>query len=491
MKKVVYYILTVLGLPLAIVLTAFDPPEPQYIIIAWNDLGMHCSGKNYQNLCILPPYNNVKSQVIIRGDANTLPQVVTEGLTVTYEIPGNTYSVGKTNFWTYAYDLFGVVLPPDTGLTGEGLTGYLQASSNAFQVEGIPITPFTDNNLVTEDPYQLGLIKVYDQSDNLLASTQPVIPVSNEMSCVRSGCHSSETAILNQHDDEGGFDPNDTPIMCAECHSDNALGMPGTPGVPSLSEAMHSKHGEITNNCYLCHPGPNTQCFRDVMFSHGMTCQNCHGSVTQVGHSIEQGREPWFEEPSCGSVNCHGSNFAEEPGKLFRNSRGHGNLYCSACHGSPHAILPTVNARDNVQNIALQGYAGTLRDCSVCHGVVPDGPGPHGLMANVPDSLILQNMTVVNGQSECYNATHTIISAGNGTNFMVQPGGDAHMISGNNILLLPGTLISSGGHLVAEITTSGQYCIVPPGEMAPPGAVEIERKDTLAPSTPTGPKIMK
>jgi len=234
MKRAVYHIITVLGLPLIVLFTAFDPPQDQYIVIAWNDLGMHCSGMNYENLCILPPYNNVKSHVILRGSATNLPQVITTGVTVTYEIPGNTYSVGKTNFWTYENQLFGVDLPPNIGLTGVGLTGFLLVDSNVFQVEGIPITPYTDLNLVTEDPFQLGLIKVFDQSNNILAITQPVIPVSNEMNCVSSGCHASETAILFDHAEEAGFDPNNTPILCANCHSDNALGMHGTEGLPSL-----------------------------------------------------------------------------------------------------------------------------------------------------------------------------------------------------------------------------------------------------------------
>jgi hypothetical protein len=116
----------------------------------------------------------------------------------------------------------------------------------------------------------------------------------------------------------------------------------------------------------------------------GMVCQDCHGSLTQVAESIKNGRIPWFQEPSCGASACHGANYAEESGKLFRNSKGHGGLYCSACHGSPHAILPTVNARDNVQNIALQGFEGTLRRCELCHGVVPSGPGPHGIMPPSP-----------------------------------------------------------------------------------------------------------
>lgn len=357
----------------------------QYIVIGWNDLGMHCSNEDFSQAVILPPYNNVRAQVILRGDSLTLPQVVTAGLRVAYSIPGNTYSVGKTNFWDYEDQLFGVSLPPNIGLTGAGLAGDMEARENFFVVEGVPITPYTDANLVTEDPFQLGLLQLYNGSDQLLASTQPVVPVSNEINCVSSGCHSSVQAILNQHDNEGGFDPNNTPILCATCHASNALGAPGHPGVPSLSEAVHKKHGERTNDCYKCHPGPNTQCLRDVMKTeHGFVCQTCHGSVTQVGESISSGRRPWFDEPSCGAAQCHGSTFAEEPGKLFRESRGHGGLFCSACHGEPHAIAPSGNARDNVQNTALQGHAGTLSDCTVCHGVTPTGAGPHGIIASGP-----------------------------------------------------------------------------------------------------------
>ncbi len=31
--------------------------------------------------------------------------------------------------------------------------------------------------------------------------------------------------------------------------------------------------------------------------------------------------------------------------------------------------------------VALQGHAGTLSDCAVCHGTTPDEPGPHGVIA--------------------------------------------------------------------------------------------------------------
>ncbi len=349
-----------------------------YVLLGWNDLGMHCANKDFQNMCVLPPYNNMKAQIIQKGTASTWPVIINSGFTVDYSVPGNTYSVGKTNFWTYANALFGVTLAPNIGLTGVGLTGTMGTIDNNYFVTGIPVTPYQDNNLLTENPFQLALLQMKDGNGTVLKTTQPVIPVSNEISCVQSGCHANETAILNAHSTDGGFNPNNTPILCGSCHSDNALGTPGHAGVPSLSQAIHQAHGGVTNDCYGCHPGPVTQCLRDTMHTAGMTCQDCHGSVANVGNTIENGRQPWFQEPSCGATQCHGSNFAEEPGKLFRNSRGHGNLMCSACHGSPHAIQPTTQPNDNVQNISYQGFRGILKKCDVCHGYTPSYGGPHG-----------------------------------------------------------------------------------------------------------------
>jgi hypothetical protein len=366
------------------------PPDGNYVIISWNDLGMHCANKDFSKICILPPYNNLRAQVILRGNADNYPQLVTSGVTVNYSIPGNTVSTTKTNFWDYEDQIFGVNLPPNIGLTGVGLTGSMAVATpdnDHYYVDGIPVTPYQDANLQVEDPYQLALVELFDNQNTLLASATPVIPVSNEISCVSSGCHSSETNILYAHEDEGGFDPTATPVFCAGCHADNALGTPGVGEAPPLSQAIHQAHGGETNNCYKCHPGTNTQCQRDTMHTLGIICQDCHGSVAQVGSSIAQGRQPWLQEPACGSTNCHGSNYAEEPGKLFKNSRGHGGLYCSACHGSPHALYISEQPRDNQQIIDLQGYADILKQCNVCHGVIPPYPGPHGYIPTAIEEI--------------------------------------------------------------------------------------------------------
>jgi len=378
MKK--FYLLSILAVVLAIAVFISKSAETdEYIVIAWNDLGMHCSNKDFSTLVVLPPYNNLKAQVIKRGSESSLPQIVTIGIKVTYEIPGNTYSVGKTNFWDYSQQLFGTQLAPNIGLKGAGLSGDMTANGNFFLVEGIPITPYTDADLVNEDPYQQALVKVFDLDGNLLASTKPVIPVSNEIGCVSSGCHSSEQSILNQHEQEGGFNPNNKPILCASCHASNALGTTGQSEAMPLSYRIHNKHASRTSDCYKCHPGPNTKCFRDVMFSAGKQCTDCHGNLSQIASSINSGRRPWLDEPSCDKSGCHNSSHAPNSGKLFKDSQGHGGMFCSACHGSPHAIYPTVNERDNEQMIALQGFAGKLSECWVCHGYMLGGTGPHGI----------------------------------------------------------------------------------------------------------------
>jgi hypothetical protein len=363
----------------------------EYVLLGWNDLGMHCSNQYFSKVVVLPPYNNVSAQLILRQPGQ-VPRLVTSGYIIEYSIPNNTYSVGKTDFWTYAQQLFGLAspLPANIGLTGKGLTGVLDSSGNYFAAHGIPITPFADSDLVNENPFQLIHLVAKNKMDGtVLATTDAVIPVSNEVGCVQSGCHSSENDILNRHESVTGFNRNG-PVLCASCHASNALGTTGNSEAGIFSMRIHSKHADVAgpansiSTCYKCHPGPKTQCLRDIMGknpTNPMVCQNCHGTMSNVASTIRDGRQPWLQEPRCGD--CHGATYAEEPGKLFRQSQGHGGLNCSACHGSPHAILPTVEPNDNLQNIRLQGYAGTLRKCSVCHATPPNGPGPHGIMDSV------------------------------------------------------------------------------------------------------------
>lgn len=364
---------------------------PDTIVIAYNDLGMHCMNEDFSQLCILPPANTMRATVIDRTHGS--PEIVTSGVSVLYDIPGNTTSVTKTNFWTYAQALFGAVLPPNVGLFGNGLSGSMHITADRdFIVEGIPVTPKTDAGQI--DPYQLARIRVV-RNGQTVHTARPVIPVSWEISCnschydpsVRSGKGNPQRfiagEILTVHDRMHGTNlKNQKPVLCASCHADPALGTPGQPGVSNLSRAMHASHANRMlpdrlphkNECYSCHPGVQTECQRDVHSARGMTCNSCHGTVADVGNAT---RRPWVDLPTCGS--CHqrtGFEF-EEPGKLFRDSKGHGGVKCIVCHNSPHATLPATNPRDNVQMTQLQGHAGTLNTCSVCHSETPSDPFPH------------------------------------------------------------------------------------------------------------------
>lgn len=76
----------------------------------------------------------------------------------------------------------------------------------------------------------------------------------------------------------------------------------------------------------------------------------------------------------------------------------------------------------------------------------------------VPVQYAVTNVTVGSGQIPCYNATQTIIVAGNGTVFNVQSGGNATMIAGQNIKYLPTTIVQSGGYLWGYIAPTGPWC---------------------------------
>jgi hypothetical protein len=187
-----------------------DPPAPAtplgtHVLLGWNDLGMHCSNKWFRDLAVLPPYNTLYAQVLRRGSVTEPPVLLGSGYRLTYEFEDNTYSVGKTDFWSYEDLLFGVQLPDNVGLTGKGMTGTLDWTADHYEAPGTPLTPFIDSDLLHEQPYQIALLAAYDPQDVLLATTEIVAPVSNEMTC--SNCHATpgetvELSILRRHDDE-------------------------------------------------------------------------------------------------------------------------------------------------------------------------------------------------------------------------------------------------------------------------------------------------
>lgn len=342
-----------------------------YVVFAWNDLGMHCLNPSYDKAVILPPYNNLMAQVVLRGNP---PKIVTSGITVEYSIMGNTTSYGKRaygGFWDNITALFGLAsLQHDVGLTGNRLSGAMTAATGHFEATGIPVTPVNDLNVW--DPLQVAEVTVKDGSGKTVASTRATVPTSDDINCAK--CHGADAFndVLLKHDDEVGTTlAQSKPVLCAKCHGSPALGQTGrgTSG-KYLSEAIHGFHADRGATCYDCHPGNTTKCNRSEKHTAADgNCTKCHGTMEQVASSQETGRIPWVNEPTCAT--CHtGVTDAGSVSVLYRASTGHGNMMCSACHGSPHAMVPSLKDVDNYQAMQYQPYSSspkTIASCGTCH----------------------------------------------------------------------------------------------------------------------------
>jgi hypothetical protein len=344
-----------------------------YMVTAWNDLGMHCLNPTYDTAVILPPYNTVWAQVVQRGNP---PHIVTTGLTAQYRIINNTKSYGKGTygqFWDNAQRLFGVTLTRDKGLNlvdltiSNGLSGQMVNKGDHFEVDGIPVVPVDDSG--KWNPYQQAEITIKDSTGKVVAQTRNTVPTSDEINCAK--CHGADAFndILRKHDLRHNTKlMTSKPVLCASCHGSPALGQsgPGSSG-KYLSQAIHGYHASKGASCYDCHPGNKTQCNRSLAHTDAAgNCTTCHGDLTQVSSSIAAGRVPWAQEPSC--AKCHAGVPEVDTGStLYRHGKGHGGLACAACHGSPHAMVPTNQPTDNYQAIQYQGKAVALGSCAACH----------------------------------------------------------------------------------------------------------------------------
>ncbi|MFH1144902.1 MAG: hypothetical protein V1774_10205 [Candidatus Eisenbacteria bacterium] len=369
--------------------------QSEYVVLAWNDLGMHCLNPTYDQAVLLPPYNTVWAQVIRRGNP---PTVVTEGLTAEYRLVDNTSSYDKTDdlgavfagFWDHVEETFGVSLEHDTGLNlvepllHNGLSGTMVAQGDHFQVDGIPVTPVDDDGVW--NPYQVVEIKIRS-GETVVAQARATVPTSDEIHCSR--CHGQggeatediggggpdvfrNVLLIHDEESEGEYSPalvERTPVLCAGCHGSPALGTSG-PGSSEhyLSEAIHGAHASRGATCYDCHPGSVTRCNRSLAHdAEDGHCTACHGSIDQVAGSIESGaRIPWANEPMCST--CHAGVAGVDTGAtLYRNAAGHGGVYCAACHHSPHAMHPSREASDRDQPLQLQQASVTIGSCATCH----------------------------------------------------------------------------------------------------------------------------
>ncbi len=366
-----------------------------------------------------------------------------------------------------------------------------EPANRRFTAAGIPLTPIDDQGRT--NPFPMMRLVVRNSAGAELAHTDIALPVSDQMDCRTCHASGSQVEarpqtgwvwdcdpvrdyrlnILRYHDDargwaasyrdvlrEVGYNPDGLvatvlqdghPVLCARCHASAALPGSGATAMRPLSRLIHAKHAKVLDPasgmalddlgrsaaCLRCHAGPESLYQRGVHQavlaadgSPGMTCQSCHGTMSDVGNLA---RQAWLDEPAC--QNCHtgtatsnngriryasvfesggaireavNPTFATQPNSpaaglsLYHASRGHGGLYCAACHGAPHAELTSRAANENVQSQQRQGHAGALLDCGACHPTTPntlDG-GPHG-MHPVGQSWASRHEAEGTGSAQC------------------------------------------------------------------------------------------
>jgi len=446
-------------------------------IIGWNDLGMHCMDSDYRVFSILPPYNTIHAQLV---DASGRLVKNPSGVSVTYEAIAdpsgsiNTSSEGKTEFWTFVGDFFGVALEPDQGLAGNDMPGpgnqpqpmAFDTGLAMFTAVGIPITPYDDQG--HKNYYPMMRLVARNSVGQILATTDIVLPVSDEMDC--RGCHGSNTHpaarplsgwiedpdsekdfrlnILRLHDERRGGSVNyrdaltavgysskglyatvtesGTSVLCATCHGSNALPGTGRNGIPPLTRSMHAYHAEVTDPatgqtldsssnrgaCYSCHPGSETRCLRGVMGnsvaadgSLVIQCQGCHGSMSQVGSAS---REGWLSEPTC--QNCHTGTAVSNSGKIRFVSALDGTGKPRVAADQTFATNPNTPAVGYSLYRFSKGHGGL--QCEACHG---------STHAEFPTSHVNDNLQSVRLQGHigtlgectaCHSSTPSTLNGG-------------------------------------------------------------------------------
>jgi len=391
----------------------FEPKQDKYVLLVWNDLGMHCVSDCDEMFSFLPPANTLEAQLIRRGP---VPELVTEGVQLTYQVePGHGNPGAHVRFWEFSEPLYGVKLENNTGLAGKGLAGEFdfKAQRELFVARWIPVVPYRDDG--TFNPYPVFTVQARDvETGALLVQTKVVAPVSTEADCYR--CHggqprkmgsgiSTETAanILQTHDRNEGTGLYSEalagrPRLCQSCHADLALEAEGEEGVLNFSASMHGWHanymaGMGDESCMYCHPiafDGMTRCLRGV---HGggesrVVCSQCHGKLEDLAVSLLNARKelpralevmqnltagtvpetepvkprtPWIENPDCFA--CHEDFQAPGPNpsafnlwnetteELYRLYNDNALIKCIACHGSTHAIYPATNPFDKYLDV--------------------------------------------------------------------------------------------------------------------------------------------
>lgn len=364
------------------------------IVVANNDLGMHCACPGSEYFMLLPPFNTIRAQVIERGGRSPVVLDNPNDIRVEYDTVENTEaSLNADPYyskWIQMMPKYGFGPAKNAqgliqGLTGSTLDGQMHAMTGEgwWEAVGIPVFPDDSNNSPSADkvmidnlggpnrnPYLSVKVNVFDQTNNQqLATTTTVAPVAFGGCC---SCHLTVTknntgiqnpTALDSFNEMGrlhglngsniniaNIDPDTDgqkgPVRCSSCHLDPAMGEAVAPGIKYTAGANNGQRiiDPATGNPYAI----SQFTFSDVL--HRGHLEN--PKAMQMDPNLAN--NCYACHPGNG-VNCYRGAHVNAPG-----SGANGKMWCSDCHGD-------LNQRVAEGQLLKPWSDQTLPACSSCH----------------------------------------------------------------------------------------------------------------------------
>jgi hypothetical protein len=235
---------------------------------------------------------------------------------------------------------------------------------------------------------------------------------------------------------------------------------PGQAFLPSSYTWRHTYSGTASQNEGSSQQLPNgntLMCIANSGFIYEINTNQTQVWSKQVPGQVPQS----FRYPACYVTGTYTASPTATPSSVSPGSSVQldvtatgGVVYLYAWSSSPAGFTST-----------LQNPVVTPTVTTVYTVIIKNGPCTATNMVTVtvtppqiPVTLTLPNHTVTGEESSCFNAQQTISAGGSGTGFVVEAGGSATLITGQNILFVPNVLVQPSGYLRAYITTTGTYC---------------------------------
>ncbi len=339
-----------------------------YRIMMNYELGMHCTGFDFEYCCILPPYNSIQAQVVKVGAGAKAPRVLDQAdpgdptvlidpdtgrhLRLKYELVDNTFSEGgKLVYWKAGYDMNrngsdsdpgesvanayfshlylykdlegsnpsgtsadkdkkyvggpGLQIPQDAGPTGQKLAGYLRNAGSKGTIV------FTKSPVLDNTPIVLTNPGIWE------ALGLPVTPFLD-----------SETA---GHDMKKVAERDVQPYQVGKVTLIDAA--TGQPVVDSRGEAVHFTGTNPIDvpNCSNCHSNQNVNGAHPEIFARVQAERDYWKSI---------GASDWYAQQKATSISIlslhdkkHGTRFTERYDVHATSHRlGRGAVLCQKCH---------------------------------------------------------------------------------------------------------------------------------------------------------------